>query len=84
MGFGVALYYTPLLAMVGDVSPPNLRGTLIGGYRFFRDLGYVLGPILLGIIADNYGLFSTFYAVSITLLMAMGVVYIFSTETLAK
>jgi MFS family permease len=82
MGFGAALYYTPLLAMVGDVSPPSLRGTFIGGYRFFRDLGYFLGPILLGIIADTYGLPYTFYTASIILLMAMGVVYVFSRETL--
>jgi MFS family permease len=84
MGFGAALYYTPLLAMVGDVSPPSLRGTFIGGYRFFRDLGYFLGPILLGIIADTYGLPYTFYSASLILLMAMSIVYVFSRETLGE
>jgi MFS family permease len=82
MGLGAALYYTPLLAMVGDMSPSHLRGTFIGGYRFFRDLGYFLGPIILGAIADGYKLTYTFYAASITMLLAACVIHIFSHETL--
>lgn len=71
LGVEAALFYTPLVAMVSDIAPPELEGTLIGSYRFFRDLGYFVGPILLGAIADSYGLTSIFYATSLCLFLAM-------------
>ena len=81
LGFGTALFYTPLLAMVGDLAPLNHAGTLLGSYRFFRDLGYLFGPILLGVVADTYGFNYTFYITSLSLLIATIIVYIFSRET---
>jgi len=71
LGVEAALFYTPLVAMVSDIAPPELEGTLIGSYRFFRDLGYFVGPIFLGAIADSYGLTSIFYATSLCLFLAM-------------
>ncbi|MBC8225025.1 MFS transporter, partial [Candidatus Bathyarchaeota archaeon] len=56
LGVEAALFYTPLVAMVSDIAPSELEGTLIGSYRFFRDMGYFVGPLLLGVIADNMGL----------------------------
>jgi MFS family permease len=82
LGFSAALFYTPLLAMVGDISPPSLRGTLIGSYRFFRDMGYFAGPILLGIVADTYGILYAFYVTSLILFITTAVVYAASRETL--
>jgi len=40
---------------VGDISHPNWRGSSLGVYRFWRDLGYGIGALLLGLIADWFG-----------------------------
>lgn len=54
-GIGMALLYPTLIAAVGDISPPNWRASSLGVYRFWRDLGYGIGALLLGAIADGFG-----------------------------
>jgi MFS family permease len=54
-GVGMALLYPTLIAAVGDISHPNWRGSSLGVYRFWRDLGYGIGALLLGLIADRFG-----------------------------
>ena len=76
LGVGAALYYTPLVAMVSDIAPPEIEGAIIGVYRFFRDMGYFLGPIILGKIGDIYGLKYSFFLTSITLMAACMILYI--------
>jgi MFS family permease len=51
MGFGMALLYPTLSAAVSDIAHPNWRGSAIGIYRFWRDLGYGIGALLLGAVA---------------------------------
>ena len=53
-GVGMALLYPTLIAAVGDISHPNWRGSSLGVYRFWRDLGYGIGALTLGLIADAY------------------------------
>jgi MFS family permease len=57
-GVGMALLYPTLIAAVGDISHPNWRGSSLGGYRFWRDAGYGIGALLIGIIADATGTMS--------------------------
>jgi len=57
-GVGMALLYPTLIAAVGDISHPNWRGSSLGGYRFWRDTGYGIGALLIGIIADASGAIS--------------------------
>ena len=54
-GVGMALLYPTLIAAVGDISHPDWRGSSLGVYRFWRDLGYGIGALLLGMIADTFG-----------------------------
>jgi len=54
-GVGMALLYPTLIAAVGDISHPNWRGSSLGVYRFWRDLGYGIGALSLGVIADSFG-----------------------------
>ncbi|MHB8190943.1 MAG: MFS transporter [Ferrimicrobium sp.] len=51
MGIGMALVYPNLLSAVGDVAHPSWRGGALGVYRLWRDGGYAIGPLVLGIIA---------------------------------
>lgn len=54
-GLGMALLYPTLIAAVGDISHPDWRGSSLGVYRFWRDLGYGIGALALGIVADAFG-----------------------------
>lgn len=52
-GGGMALLYPNLGAAVADIAPAEWRGSAIGIYRFWRDLGYALGALALGIVLDG-------------------------------
>lgn len=54
-GLGMALLYPNLSAAVADISHPDWRGTAIGIYRFWRDFGYAVGALLLGLAASLTG-----------------------------
>ncbi|MCC7417288.1 MAG: MFS transporter [Acidobacteria bacterium] len=56
LGLGTAMVYPTLLAAVGDVVHPACRASAVGVYRFWRDLGYAVGALLAGMIADRFGL----------------------------
>lgn len=54
-GVGMALLYPNLSAAVADISHPAWRGSAIGIYRFWRDLGYGIGALGLGLTAQWSG-----------------------------
>jgi MFS family permease len=56
LGIGTAMVYPTLLAAVGDSSHPGWRASAVGVYRFWRDLGYAIGALLSGIVADLMGI----------------------------
>ncbi|MBI2206485.1 MAG: MFS transporter [Candidatus Rokubacteria bacterium] len=51
-GAGTAMVYPTLLAAIADHAPPTWRASSLGVYRFWRDLGYAVGALLSGVIAD--------------------------------
>ncbi len=55
LGLGTALVYPTLLAAIGDVVAPGWRAPAVGVYRLWRDLGYAVGALLSGIVADVFG-----------------------------
>jgi MFS family permease len=57
IGVGMALLYPTLMAAMGDIAPRNWRGSALGVYRFWRDLGYAIGALGMGFLADASGLF---------------------------
>src|SRR5678815_2944397 len=56
IGIGTAMVYPTLLAAIGDVAHPSWRASAVGVYRLWRDLGYAVGALLAGIVADALGL----------------------------
>jgi MFS family permease len=52
LGFGTALVYPTLLAAISDNVAPVSRAAAIGAYRFWRDMGYVVGGLIAGVAAD--------------------------------
>jgi MFS family permease len=55
LGAGTALVYPTLIAAVSDVAEPHDRAVLVGVYRFWRDAGFVVGAVLVGLVADALG-----------------------------
>lgn len=56
LGIGTAMVYPTLLAAIGDVAHPTWRASAVGVYRLWRDLGYAVGAVLAGVVADAFGL----------------------------
>ena len=81
-GFGMALLYPNLSAAVADIAHPNWRGSAIGIYRFWRDLGYGIGALALGLVANLTGAISSgFWCVAIALLISGLIVWVWGEET---
>lgn len=53
-GAGTAMAYPTLIAAVGDVAHPRWRGTAVGVYRLWRDLGFAVGAVVGGVVADAF------------------------------
>jgi MFS family permease len=53
-GAGTAMAYPTLIAAVSDVAHPTWRGAAVGVYRLWRDVGFAVGAILAGVLADLY------------------------------
>jgi MFS family permease len=56
LGIGTAMVYPSLIAAVSDASHPTWRARSLSVYRFWRDLGYAIGALSAGIIADVFGM----------------------------
>jgi MFS family permease len=73
LGLGTAMVYPSLIAAVSDASHPAWRARSLSVYRFWRDLGYAIGALSAGVIADLFGLRAAIGAVA-GLTFASGVV----------
>lgn len=55
-GAGTAMAYPTLIAAISDVAHPSWRGAAVGVYRLWRDLGFAVGAVLAGTLADLYSI----------------------------
>jgi DHA1 family multidrug resistance protein-like MFS transporter len=83
-GFGTGIVGPAPAAYAADVAPTGMRGVTMSLYRTFGDAGFVIGPVLLGWLADLAGFgwalaFNAMVLVSIALLFA-----VFARETLRR
>lgn len=83
MGAGTALTYPTLLAAVGDVAGPSWRASAVGVYRLWRDLGFVAGALVAGVVADLLGAPSAIVAVAVVTAGSGALVMVRMDETLA-
>jgi MFS family permease len=70
------------LAAIGDVVHPKWRATSMGVYRLWRDLGYAIGALLAGIIADLLGMAIAIHVIAALTLLSGLVVALRMYETL--
>jgi predicted MFS family arabinose efflux permease len=71
LGVGTALVYPTLIAAISDAVSPVARAATVGVYRFWRDMGYVVGGLVAGVVADAID-FSAAIAVVAVLTAASG------------
>ena len=53
VGLGTGLSEVAVPTMVGDAAPRGAEGIVSAVYRISSDLGWVVGPIALGLLADS-------------------------------
>lgn len=72
LGWGTAMVYPTFLATIAENTHPLDRAKSIGVFRLWRDLGYAIGAILTGIIADFLGLNAAIFLIAfLTLISAV-------------
>ncbi len=76
LGVGTAMVYPALIAAVSDNSHPSWRARSLSVYRFWRDLGYAVGALSAGIIADTFGLSWAIGSVGVLTFLSGGVVVV--------
>lgn len=72
LGFGTALVYPTFLSTIAQATRPAQRAESIGTFRLWRDLGYAVGAILSGVLADYFGIdYAIYFIGGLTVLSAL-------------
>ena len=81
LGAGTAMVYPTLLAAIGDVAHPTWRGRAVGIYRVWRDLGYAVGALMGGAVADLWSLRVAVWAAAVISVVSAIIVAVRMYET---
>jgi MFS family permease len=73
VALGVATGFAAVVpaAVVADVAPKASSGTAVGAYRFAGDVGFVLGPLIGGVVADTAGFAPAFLVTAVPVAAAL-------------
>lgn len=72
------------LALATDVSINEPKGLSMGLYRLFGDVGFVIGPIALGLISDYYGLRMPFFFTAVLVFINALLILLLAEETYSR
>ena len=75
LGWGTAMVYPTFLATVAENTHPADRANSLGVFRLWRDLGYTIGAILTGIVADTLGINASVIVVGFLTLFSSGIIF---------
>ncbi|PRY85950.1 MFS transporter [Mongoliibacter ruber] len=76
LGWGTAMVYPTFLASVAENTHPKDRASAVGIFRLWRDMGYAIGAILTGIIADRLGLNFSILTIGVLTLISGSIILI--------
>ncbi len=76
LGIGTALVYPTFLASIAQYTNPMDRAQSLGVFRFWRDLGYAIGAVSTGIIADNFGINAAIFSIAVVTLLSAIIIQI--------
>jgi MFS family permease len=74
MGVTTGFGGVPEAPMLGDVTRPEMKGSAVAMFRFFGDLGFVIGPLAAGWAADALGFTGAFIVSAAPVLVAAALV----------
>lgn len=75
LGWGTAMVYPTFLATVAENTNPEDRAKSIGIFRLWRDMGYAIGAILTGIIADMVSMNAAIVFIGILTFISAAIIY---------
>lgn len=76
LGLGTATVYPTFLAAIADYTHPQQRANSIGVFRLWRDLGYAIGALLSGAIADFFGIQWSVAVIGVITLVSAAIIQI--------
>jgi MFS family permease len=65
LGLGTAAVYPTFFAAISDYIHPQQRAETIGIFRMWRDLGYPVGAMVTGFMADQLSLSGTMFIIAL-------------------
>ncbi|WP_436923284.1 MFS transporter [Halosimplex amylolyticum] len=80
-GLGMALLYPNLMTVPGDAAHPSWRSAGMGVYRMWRDSGYGVGAILIGLSMEFVNAAAAFYVTAVLMFVSGAVVVVWMEET---
>ena len=75
LGWGTAMVYPTFLATVAENTNPEDRANSLGVFRLWRDLGYAIGAILTGIIADTLGINASVFIIGLLTIFSAVIIF---------
>src|SRR5213075_717831 len=75
LGWGTAMVYPTFLATVAENTHPHDRAKSLGIFRLWRDLGYAVGAVLTGIIADTLGINASILVIGLMTIFSSGLIF---------
>jgi len=80
-GLGMALLYPNLMTVPSDAAHPTWRSAGMGVYRMWRDSGYAVGAVLIGLSMELVNAEAAFYVTALLMFLSGAVVYVWMEET---
>jgi MFS family permease len=75
LGWGTAMVYPTFLASIAENTHPRDRAKSLGVFRFWRDLGYAVGAIITGVVADIMGMNASIIVISLLTFLSALIIY---------
>lgn len=75
LGLGTAIVYPTFLATVAENTHPTDRAKSVGIFRLWRDLGYAIGAILTGVIADIFSIEASIWVIGLLTIGSAAVIF---------
>jgi MFS family permease len=75
LGWGTAMVYPTFLATIAEHTHPADRPESMGIFRLWRDLGYAIGALLTGVLADAFNLQTAILSIALLTLISAVIIH---------
>ena len=81
MGVGNGIGAGTMLTMASDLAPAEARGQVLSGLAVLQDTGTLLGPLIVGLVADAAGVGASAFALAAVMVLATAWLVVIVGET---